>query len=358
MNAGGALEWRSGCPMGRTSSRILAVSAVSWPGGAEITLMRLLRGLAARGWTVTVAAPGPGPLRDEALAAGFAFERIGSGRLARRGGAAAVLSWPRVRRLAGAVDVLYLNGAVCGRLIPALAGRRRAPRVVLHVHDMVARAPRMWRRADVVLADSAAVARRLGGLDPEVVHLPVELEPPAAEPPWDGGAGPVVGFVGRVEPRKGVLDLVRAAPLIRRGAPGARVVVVGEDPYRSDPAYTAAVLRSPEIEHHPWTANAPGLMRHLDVLVLPSRQEPFGTVLAEAMAVGTPVVATRVDGLPEVVEDGVTGRLVAPGDPEALAAAVLEVLGRRGEMGAAARRSARRFAAETYVERVEALIGR
>ena len=48
-------------------------------------------------------------------------------------------------------------------------------------------------------------------------------------------------------------------------------------------------------------------MRHLDVLVLPSYQEPFGTVLAEAMAVGTPVVATRVDGLPEVVRDGVDG---------------------------------------------------
>ena len=61
-------------------------------------------------------------------------------------------------------------------------------------------------------------------------------------------------------------------------------------------------------------------MRHLDVLVLPSHQEPFGTVLAEAMAVGTPVVATRVGGLAEVVQDGVTGRLVAPGDPAALAA--------------------------------------
>ena len=54
-------------------------------------------------------------------------------------------------------------------------------------------------------------------------------------------------------------------------------------------------------------------MRHLDVLVLPSYEEPFGTVLAEAMAVGTPVVATRVGGLAEVVDDGVTGRLVEPG---------------------------------------------
>jgi glycosyltransferase involved in cell wall biosynthesis len=79
-------------------------------------------------------------------------------------------------------------------------------------------------------------------------------------------------------------------------------------------------------------------------------------VLAEAMAVGTPVVASRVDGLPEVVEDGVSGRLVPPGEPDLLAAAVLEVLARRGEMGTAARERARRFFVEDYVDRVEALI--
>jgi glycosyltransferase involved in cell wall biosynthesis len=97
-------------------------------------------------------------------------------------------------------------------------------------------------------------------------------------------------------------------------------------------------------------------MRHVDVLVAPSRQEPFGTVLAEAMAVGTPVVATRVGGLAEVVDDGVTGRLVDPGRPDQIAAAVLEVLARRAEMGAAARRWARRFDADDYAARVERLI--
>jgi glycosyltransferase involved in cell wall biosynthesis len=99
-------------------------------------------------------------------------------------------------------------------------------------------------------------------------------------------------------------------------------------------------------------------MRHVDVLVLPSRREPFGTVLSEAMAVGTPVVATRVDGLPEVVQDGVTGALVPPGDVDALAAAVLRVLARREEMGAAAREAARRFHTDAYVDRIEALLMR
>jgi glycosyltransferase involved in cell wall biosynthesis len=74
------------------------------------------------------------------------------------------------------------------------------------------------------------------------------------------------------------------------------------------------------------------------------------------MAVGTPVVATRVDGLPEVVNDGVTGRLVPPGDPQQLADAVIDVLARRAEMGEAARTHATRFHAEEYVRHIEQVI--
>jgi glycosyltransferase involved in cell wall biosynthesis len=338
-----------------TSRRIAAITPVTHAGGAETTLLRLLSRLAARGWEVTLTTPGPGPLRDAALRAGHDWCRLPVGGLRRGAGARALRSWPAARRLAARSDVLYLNGSVAGRLLPAISpGAVR----VLHIHDMVQRVPQFWRRADIVLADSQAVADRLTGLAPHVVFVPVETDPPPAAAPWPTGNGPVIGFVGRLEPRKGPLDLVRAAPAIRRGAPGAHVVMVGDDPFGADPAYTQAVLDSSEVEHHRWSDNAPGLMRHLDVLVLPSYEEPFGTVLAEAMAVGTPVVATEVDGLPEVVVDGVTGRLVKPGDPEAIATAVLEVLGRREEMGDAARSHARRFGADEYAARVERLITR
>ncbi len=337
------------------SRRIAAITPVDHPGGAETTLLRLLSRLAGRGWKVTLTTPGPGPLRDQALHADHDWRALALGGLARRAGARAIGSWPTARRLAREHDVVYLNGAVCGRLLPALPpGALR----VLHVHDMVGRVPRFWRRADVVLADSQAVADRLVGLDARVVFLPVDPDPPAAEAPWTTGNGPVIGFIGRIEPRKGPLDLVKAAPAIRRGAPGAQLVMVGDDPFGSDPSYTDSVIASPDVEHLPWADNAPGLMRHLDVLVLPSYEEPFGTVLAEAMAVGTPVVATCVDGLPEVVDDGVTGRLVAPGDPDAIASAVLEVLARRAEMGSAAREHARRFDADDYATRVERLLTR
>ena len=129
--------------------RLLAVAAVDHPGGAEIGLARLLRRLAARGWEVTLTTPagaglpGAGAARTAALPVGG---------LARGTGARALRSWPRARRLARSADVAYLNGTVAGRLLPAVRGAR----TVLHVHDLVDRVPRFWRAADVVLADSAA----------------------------------------------------------------------------------------------------------------------------------------------------------------------------------------------------------
>jgi glycosyltransferase involved in cell wall biosynthesis len=166
-----------------------------------------------------------------------------------------------------------------------------------------------------------------------------------------------VGFVGRLVPRKGPLDLVRAAPAIRAARPDVRVVVVGDDPYEDeDPAYAAMVRAAAGVDHVGRVDEAASILQHLDVLVLPSREEPFGTVVAEAMAAGTPVVATNVDGLPELVTDGITGALVEPGDTAALAVAVLRVLDERHAMGSAARQMAQRFGADAYADRVEDLL--
>jgi glycosyltransferase involved in cell wall biosynthesis len=329
--------------------KLLAVNAVDHPGGAEVGLLRLTSRLRERDWEVTLTSPREGRLSE----AGYPWLRLDVGGLGAGEGARAVASWPRALRLAQRFDVVYLNSTVCGRLLPALRGVRS----VLHVHDIVDRVPRHWAQADVVLADSQAVADRLDGLDAHVVYCPVELDPPQAEAPWEhANGGPVVGFVGRIEPRKGVLDLIAAAPAIRAASPGAEVVIVGDDPWDAFPDYLAQVRAARDVVHVPWHDNAPGLMRHFDVLVAPSHQEPFGTVISEAMAVGTPVVATRVGGLAEVVDDGVTGLLVEPGEPGALAAAVLDVLKRREAMSGAARQAAQRFGADAYAERVEALI--
>jgi Glycosyl transferases group 1 len=298
--------------------RLLAVAAVDHPGGAETTLLRLLARLQSRGWQVTLTTPGDGPLRDAALEAGHAWLALPVGGLGARTGARALASWPRIHRLARAAGVVYLNGSVCGRLLPRCrpAGR-----------DVCCTSTTSWPGC-----------RRFGG-------WPTWCSQPQRRSPTGSVLWARTSSTGR-------------STTIRHSLPGARVMVIGDDPYGTDPAYTRAVTSSPEIEHHPWVANAPGLMRHLEVLVLPSYQEPFGTVLAEAMAVGTPVVATRVGGLAEVVDDGVTGRLVPAGDTDALAAAVLEVLRNRTRMSAAAREQSQRFHTGRYAEHVEQLIAR
>jgi glycosyltransferase involved in cell wall biosynthesis len=335
--------------------RLLAVCQVDRPGGPEIGLLRLLRRLEARGWEIALTSPGdteaPG-LAD----AGWPWEPLAVGGLDHGAGARAVASWPRARKLSKDADITYLNGTVAGRLLPALRGHT----TVLHVHDIVERVPRHWHGADLVLADSKAVGGRLDPLDVHVIGCPVELDPTPTPAPWparNGATGPVVGFVGRLVPRKGALDLVKAAPAIRAARPDVRVVIVGDDPYEDEESdYAAAVRASANVDHVGRVAEAAGILGHLDVLVLPSRQEPFGTVVAEAMAAGTPVVATRVDGLPELVVDGVTGALVEPGDTAALAVAVLRVLEQREAMSAAARDHATRFGADLYADRVEDLL--
>jgi glycosyltransferase involved in cell wall biosynthesis len=335
--------------------RLLAVCQVDRPGGPEIGLLRLLRRLEARGWEIALTSPGAEPARELAET-GWPWEPLEVGGLEQGAGARAVASWPKARRLARDADVTYLNGTVAGRLLPALRGKT----TVLHVHDIVERVPRHWHGADLVLADSKAVGARLDPLDVHVIGCPVELDPEqVAVPPWPEVAPgvPVVGFVGRLVPRKGALELIKAAPAIRVVRPEVRVVIVGDDPYEDeDTAYATAVRASSKVDHVGRVPSAAGILGQLDVLVLPSTQEPFGTVVAEAMAAGTPVVATRVDGLPELVQDGVSGRLVEPGDTAALAVAVLDVLENREEMGAAARAAAERFGSETYADRLEDLL--
>jgi glycosyltransferase involved in cell wall biosynthesis len=101
------------------------------------------------------------------------------------------------------------------------------------------------------------------------------------------------------------------------------------------------------------------LIGAMDLLVLPTKNEGFPWVLAEAMSLGKPVVATRVGGIPELVQDGHTGLLVPPGDGAALGTAIAEILGQPGrarQMGLAGRRRVReRFGVEKMLDRLEEL---
>ncbi len=138
---------------------------------------------------------------------------------------------------------------------------------------------------------------------------------------------PIVGVVGRLELEKGHPTLLEAWPLVLAQQPGAYLMIVGEGS-RLDALHDIA--REQGIERHViFTGrrdDIPAITAAFDVAVLPSYREAQGLTILEAMALSRPVVASRVGGIPEMVEDGVTGLLVPPHDPPALAAAIVRLL--------------------------------
>ena len=154
------------------------------------------------------------------------------------------------------------------------------------------------------------------------------------------GDAPLITFAGRLVPEKGVQHLLDAVPRLAEAVPGLRVVIAGDGPER-------AGLEARAPEGVTFAGHLPGpeltaLMAASDCHVVPGEYEPSGMVALEATAAGTPVVAAATGGLTEIVEEGVSGVTFAPGDPEALAAAVVSVLTDREHSRALARGGRRR----------------
>ncbi|MGB7363200.1 MAG: glycosyltransferase family 4 protein, partial [Rhodococcus sp. (in: high G+C Gram-positive bacteria)] len=136
-------------------------------------------------------------------------------------------------------------------------------------------------------------------------------------------------YVGRLEYEKGVHDLLAALPRIRRTHPGTTLTVVGDGTQRDwlvELARTHRVLRSVRFAGSLDRDGVLDQLRRSDVLVLPSRYEPFGITALEGAASGIALVASTAGGLGEAVVDGVTGMSFPPGDPGAMATAVRRTL--------------------------------
>jgi len=137
----------------------------------------------------------------------------------------------------------------------------------------------------------------------------------------------VAGTVGRLQPVKGTRHLLEAWSRLVSGHPDAILLLVGGG---SQQAALERMSRHLGISEHVRflgdRADVPDLLRGMDVFVLPSLWEGMPNAALEAMAVGLPVVATAVGGTPEVVVDGVTGLLIPPGDPDALAQSIAHLL--------------------------------
>jgi glycosyltransferase involved in cell wall biosynthesis len=251
---------------------------------------------------------------------------------------------------------------------------------------------RLTPSIDRLVAVSQAIVAKLeregrAGLAPvELIHNGVDLARydhteaccTLAEEYGFAEGTPLVAVVARLEPEKGHATLLEAWPRVLERVPAARLLIVGEGSLADQlhaQAEALGLLGEPcEGDRCVGTRHArpgakvvftgrrddvPSVTAALDVAVLPSYREALGLVILEAMALARPVVASDVGGIPEMVEDGVTGLLVPPRDPVALADAIVRVLtdhpladtlGRNGH-----RLVRERFGVERMVAAIEAL---
>ena len=316
------------------------------------------------------------PVNNEATRAASAT--INLGRLA--GFTAQLASMIRKER----VDLVYCNNMLV-KPLGALAAQMTGAPCVLHVRNIheslpattfygaVASLPSVKR----IIANSSASAvpyRKTAPGKVHVVHNGIDLGEYDRKTVGVGRFRQarglqnltLVGFTGMLDPRKGLVPLIKAAAKILPGRPDVRFVVLGEVPVGLPVDYLAeyrALAAEQGIADRflflGFVDDVRAAVADFDVLVLPSFQEPFGRSIIEAMALDTPVVATSVGGIPEIIDDGQHGLLVPPGDVDALAGAIASLVDSpplRQKLGRAGRqRVEERFDVARLTRDIEAL---
>lgn len=338
--------------------RILFLDHVGVLGGGELSLLDIARHFSDEGRVLLFE---DGPFRARLDAAGVAVDVAPAPasvrRVRRKGGALQALrSLPGLLKLTGTVarrarryDLLYANSQKAF-IVAALAGRWTRRPVVWHLRDLLTAAhfSGAHRRVVVglanrwtvrVLANSEATATAFvaaGGRADivRVVHngiapdrfVAVDCAEVEALRDRLGLRGvPVVGVFSRLAAWKGQHVLLEAVA----GLPGVHALLVGTALF-DEGAYAASLHRRAErpdlagrIHFLGFREDIPALMHLVDIVAHTSTApEPFGRVVVEGMLAGRPVVATRAGGVLEIIDDGQTGLLVAPGDAEALARAL------------------------------------
>jgi glycosyltransferase involved in cell wall biosynthesis len=243
---------------------------------------------------------------------------------------------------------MYRAETVATRAIIALgeAGQRR-PYLVATIHSSRIRSladqqhlRELTPHMDRLIAVSKAIEHKL--VDEQRCDAPVSLiyngvdlerydnQEPCCTLPEEYGMEPgsqIVGVVARLEPEKGHPTLLEAWPQVLREVPDVYLLIVGEGSRRDALEAQARELRiAHRVVFTGRRDDVPAVTAALDVAVLPSYREAQGMVILEAMALSRPVIASNVGGIPEMIEDGVTGLLVPPHDAGALAAAIVRLL--------------------------------
>ena len=360
----------TGAPAAGRPLRVAYISTTSEPGGAEISLATLIKGLDRREVEPRALLPGPGPLAEKlrALDVPVSFVPMETRRRRRPLGfwrsQRAIGNWLRQQ----GPDLVHVNSFWAPELVIPAARRAGFP-VVYHCRDLYdrldpARASAL-RMCSAVIAITRCVAQRLEALLPglpvKVIYNDVDqAELEAAAP--DSSLRPslgweecfVVGIASRISPDKGQLDFIRAAAIVSECCPSARFLVVGSPLFTHDRGYPArldseilSLGLQGRVHFTGFVESVASVYKTMDVCVLASRSEPFGLVVVEAMACGIPVVATRSGGPEEVIRHGETGLLVDVERPDQMAEAIIRLMedaGLRARLAAAGREDvARRF---------------
>ena len=187
-----------------------------------------------------------------------------------------------------------------------------------------------YHAAHRIVANSAAAAQRLreeGVAQNKIVVIPNGIDMRLFSPPTWRRARRVVATVANLREEKGHDVLLRAAALVRQQIPDARFRIIGDGPLRESLRVLASRLRLDDcVEFLGHREDVPALLADCDLYAFPSHTEAFPNGLIEGMAAGLPVVASGVGGMLELVEHGQNGLLVPPGDEQALAGALLDVM--------------------------------
>ncbi len=214
------------------------------------------------------------------------------------------------------------------RAVRGLARAATGARIVRHLHGRILEpkglAPISFscKGADAVVAVSKAVAERVIDGKPRVIYAgvaTVEVGPPRSRT----DAKLVLGTAGRLVKLKGIEYLLRASARLKQEFPALEVQIAGTGPELKElQAEVSRLGLEGRVRFLGWIEDVGSVLSSWDVFVMPSLEEGFPIAALNAMAAGLPVVATKVGGVPELIEDGSSGLLVEPRDLEALVAAL------------------------------------
>ena len=321
-------------PPPRAAPLVVHTEASIGFGGQELRILAETRWLLAHDWNALIVAQPGSRLAVEARAAGLAVREIAMRRAA---DPRALLA---IRRLLAAqrADLVHTHSSV-DSWVAGLAARALGVPVVRSRHVTIAvprRRALVYRLAHRVLTSAQRAKTILieAGVDPaKVIAVPPGVDTAVFNADVSGTrvraelglVGPTAGLVANIRGSKGHDVFLDAAREVLRVVPEARFLIVGDGVGFDDVrARVGALALSPAVIMTGFRRDIPEVMAALDVLVLPSlRSEATSQVILQALAVGTPVVATAIGGSPEVIRPGETGVLVAPNDAHALATAMV-----------------------------------